>query len=227
MSFKTSLLSASISVAITGGALSWVYHRRAVEAARLRSANTQLLFKASELWQARVSSAAPITPTVSTENENGPAPAVASAPVLPPPVPSDYRNEGQSTPLATLQTFAWACDRGDVEAVKKMLYFDSAGRTKALAFMATLPASERTQWGSPEKMAAALLASANMHNPFPNAAVLETATVEQISPDRVRLRLPGTPKDRTEYQKTDGGWKYVVTNAMVDAYIARAKAAHP
>ena len=30
-----------------------------------------------------------------------------------------YRNEGNATPLATLQTFAWACDRGDIEAVQR------------------------------------------------------------------------------------------------------------
>jgi len=134
---------------------------------------------------------------------------------------ADYRNEGLATPLATLQTFAWACDRGDIEVVQKLLFFDGPARAKAEALLASMPSTARTAWKSPEEMAATLLTSANMNGPFPGAAILEKATVEPIREGRVMLRLPDTPKDRGEYQKTEDGWRYVITEKMVDDYLAR------
>jgi hypothetical protein len=62
-----------------------------------------------------------------------------------------------------------------------------------------------------------------MASPFPNADILETATPERISENRVRLRLPEVPKDRTEYQQTAESWKYVLTEAVVDDSIRRMR----
>ena len=134
-----------------------------------------------------------------------------------------YRNEGNATPLATLQTFAWACDRGDIETVGRLLHIDAAARPKAEAFMAALPVSARAQWKTVDEMAASLLTRSIMASPFPNADILATATIETVSENRVRLRLPDVPKDGTEYQKTAEGWKYVLTEAVVDAYINQAR----
>jgi hypothetical protein len=135
-----------------------------------------------------------------------------------------YRNEGNATPLATLQTFAWACDRGDTETVGRLLHIDPAARPKAEAFMAALPESARAQWKTVDEMAAALLTRSVMASPFPNSDILATATPEPVGEDRVRLRLPDVPKDGTEYQRTADGWKYVLTDRVVDAYINQARA---
>jgi len=134
-----------------------------------------------------------------------------------------YRNEGNATPQAALQTFAWACDRGDTETVNRLLHIDAGARPKAEAFMASLPEAGRAQWKNVDEMAATVLIRSNMARPYPNADILETATVESITADRVRLRLPNVPKDGTEYQQTAEGWKYVLTEAVVDGYIKRMK----
>jgi hypothetical protein len=72
-------------------------------------------------------------------------------------------------------------------------------------------------------MAAALLTSQIMAQPFPNADILATATIEPISEDRVKLRMPNVPKDGTEYVKTVAGWKYVLTEKVVDNYIRQMR----
>jgi len=38
------------------------------------------------------------------------------------------------------------------------------------------------------------------------------------------LRLPGTAKDRSQFQKTGDGWKYVITDAMAEAYLKNSAA---
>jgi hypothetical protein len=107
-----------------------------------------------------------------------------------------------------------------VETVSRLLHLDPEARIKAEAFMAALPEATRGQWKTVDEMAASVLTHSFMVRPFPISDVLATATPEVINEGRVRLRLPNVPKDRTEYQKTGDGWKYALTGAMVDAYIA-------
>jgi hypothetical protein len=73
-------------------------------------------------------------------------------------------------------------------------------------------------------MAAALLTQSIMARPFPNADILETATPEAIGEGRVKMRMPNVPRDGTEYQQTAEGWKYAVTEKMVDDYLRHVKA---
>lgn len=225
-SLKTSLAAALIAVGVTAAGLYFVQYRRAAEAERLRRDNGQMRAEASRRWQASAavtaepaSRAAPATrPEAEVRASMGVDAPLAQA-------AADYRNEGQATPLATLQTFAWACDRGDVETVARLICFDNAARSKAEALMAAMPAETRAQWATPEAMAAALLTARTMHQPFPVAALLEHATAEPINDERVVLRLPGTPKDGTQYQKIGDAWNYVITEAMVDDYIRQRERA--
>jgi hypothetical protein len=219
---KTSLIAALVSAALTAGCFYFVHNRRAQEIASLRYRNNRMLFQAN---QRRYAQAPDIRHTaapaggLNTVHPAMPAPALKPAEV--------YRNEGHATPLATLQTFAWACDRGDTEAVQKMLFFEGSTRTKAEAYLATLPENVRAQWKSVDEMAATLLTSSFMERPFPNADILEASIIEQVGPDRAIYRLPHTSKDRTQFQKTDDGWKYVITEAAVDAYISQATTLRP
>ena len=209
---KHSLIAAVTAAAITGGWLHLANLRRVQEAAHLRYENDHMRFEASQ----RRSAHFPVVPL----NAHGTtAPVPPGAPATPAASAGDYRNEGQATPQATLQTIAWACDHGDTEKVAQLLHFESAGRAKAASYMATLPEPARASWHSPEEMAAALLTADVIHHPFPNATILQTATSEQIDDARVMLRLPGTTRDRTEYQRTSEGWKYLITEAAVDDYI--------
>jgi len=219
---KTSLIAALLSVVLTAGGFWYFDQTRAREAGWLQAQNNRMRMEASRRHLAQ----APASP-LAVPAGSIPAGVATSTPVaaeVPAPPPAEYyRNEGNVTPLAALQTFAWACDRGDTEMVGRLLHIDPAARPKAEAFRAALPEKIRAQWKSVDEMAVALLTRSIMARPFPNADILETATIEPLSEDRVRLRLPDVPKDGTEYQKTADGWKYVLTEKVVDDYIRQSR----
>ncbi len=219
---KTSLIAALVAAALTAGCLFLVHSRRNREAAHLRYANNRLRYDATQRLHA---TAAPAPGLPSPPDQSAP-PASAAAAAGPGATRSAeiYRDEGRATPVATLQTYAWACDRGDAKTVASLLFLDASTRVKAETYLAGLPAPVRARWSSVDEMAAALLTADVMEHPFPGADLLATATLEPITAERVRVRLPGTPKDRIEFQKTTAGWSYVITENIVDAYIARAAA---
>lgn len=131
---------------------------------------------------------------------------------------------------AALVAFAAACNRGDAPAAAALLQFDPAAKHKALAFMAGLPPALRGKWQGPEELAADLLINGAIGNPYPAEPVLATASEERIGEQRVALLLPGTVRERLEFQETAGGWKHVITETMVDDYLqrmARAAANRP
>lgn len=218
---KISLITALLSAIATAGAFRYFQESRAREARQLQAQNNRMQAEASQRQQARIAATKPVgvPSAVPSGRAEHSAPVAATQTEKP---AEYYRNEGNATPLATMQTFAWACDRGDVETVGRLLHIEAAARPKAEAFMAALPEGARAQWKTVDEMAAAVLTRSIMASPFPNADILETATVEPVSPDRVRLRLPDIPKDGTEYQKTAEGWKYILTEKVVDAYIRQA-----
>lgn len=222
---KTGIIAAVASVVVTLGALYYHQHQRVLEAGRLRNQNLKLRLQAQQSYQAQrapastpASGRAAPSPAASAGVKSS-APAAATRPA------ENYRNEGRATALAALQTFAWVCDRGDTEAVAKMLYFDGNARSKASAFMATMPEPERSKWKSVDDMAATILTFSFMSRPFPNADVLAVTTIEPISEGRVIMRLPGASKNRTQFQKTEDGWSYVIPEKMVDDYVAQKTAA--
>jgi len=212
---KSSLLFFMLSAALTAGGLFYFHEGRAREARYLKSENSRLRMEA----QQRAHAAPPaVAEAASTAKAASVSPSVATAPA-----PEYYREEGNATPLATLQTFAWATDKADVAYVLRLLYLDSAARTKAEAFWAALPKEAKTQWEAVDEMAAAVLTHSFMRRPWPDAEILAAAQFETISDQRVRLRMPGMPSNGTEFQKTDAGWKYVLTESAVDAYIQHAR----
>lgn len=212
---KLSLIAALASAALTAGGFHYLHKQKVRAVESLRAQNNRLLFQAH---QSRPAAPEPTTPTAPAEQ---PAPQAKTQAAAPQPA-ENYRNEGQATPLAALQTFAWACDRGDTETVGRMLHFDPSARAKAEAFLASLPEKTRQKWKSLDDMAATELTFAIMSGPFPNADVLEVVRAEPSSDERTEFRLPGTRRDRTTFQKVGDAWKYVITDAMVDGYIRHA-----
>lgn len=215
---KTSVLVAPLAALATVAALFFLHQSRAREARSLRDENDRLRRTAFERLHPAL--AAPASAPATTAAA-APTPAPVDSTTRPPAPAPLYRDEGRATPLAALQTLAWACDRGDDATVSRMLYFDPAAQKKAEAYFASLPADARAHWPTVNDMAATLLTRDIMEHPFPAAEILATATTEPLSPDRVVVRLPGTPKDGGEYQRTATGWSYAITEAAVDAYLAR------
>ncbi|MFT3828606.1 MAG: hypothetical protein QM691_02765 [Opitutaceae bacterium] len=213
------LLAALLASLATAATLTFLQRDRSQSAARLRQDNNRLRFEAGLRRQrpaapvpTAAESAPEITPSGPTEQPAGPA--------------SDYRDAGRSTPQATLQTFAWACASGDAKRVERLLYFERAAREKAQAYLATLPETAGGSAPTPEAMAAALFTAGASEHPFPAATILEKATPAALAADRVLLELPGAGplREHTEYVKRGDVWSYVVTEAMVDDYIARVGA---
>lgn len=229
---KSSLLAALVAVVGTSGSLTVVQRRRSAELAHWQSANAQLRYDA----QRRVhltsgamlpaggngAADAPARPEADASTQS-----VRSASAVEPDRPAaperDYRDLGQATPEATLQTLAWAGDRGDVERMRGLIVFDPVARQLAEAYFASLPPALHTQFADLNGMAAALLTRAIMGQPYPEAEVLATGTFAPVGDDAslVRLSLPGTGKDGQLYQRDGGVWKYVITEQLVRSYFAR------
>jgi len=216
-SLKWSLAAFVVSALITAGAFNLSIQRTAREGTTLRASNQKLRADILARSDARAAKPPP-TAQPAAPQPSAPAPAREGAPAA---LSSYYRNEGQATPVATLQTFAWACDNGDVEMVAKLLTFDGNSRAKVEAFMATLPEALQGQWSSPEILAATVCISGYMRRPYPAALIIDLAETEPIGTDHMKLKLPGTPLDGGIYQKTDQGWKFVIPEADIDDYIAK------
>lgn len=217
--FKLASLAAGLAVLVTAGALYLHHQARQREARTLRWENDRLRLEVSARFAGKA--AAPTAPAPA-----GSTPVAVSDVAVPASSQEEYyRNEGNATPHAALQTFAWACDRGDVETVARLLFIEPAARPKAEAFWAGLPESVRAQWKSADEMAAAVLARSVMERPFPHRDLLATATAESLAEGRVRLHLPNVPapRGRTEYQSSAEGWKYVLTAEVVEAYIQQSR----
>jgi hypothetical protein len=213
---KTSLSAALLSVVLTAGLLYYLNQRRAHEAAVLRRANNVMRVQASRRHQ--VHPATPAVP-VSRAGASSTGEGLSTLPLVPATPAENHRNAGQATPRDTLNTFAWACERADAEMVGKMLHFDPVAREMAEGILAGLPDAERARFKTVDEMAAAMLTLNGLASPFPDEAVLAAAVIEPLGEDRARFRLPGTAKDGIQLQKTGEAWRYVITEAMVTAYL--------
>ncbi len=131
----------------------------------------------------------------------------------------EFHNAGRATPIDALLTLAWACDNADAKTVEGLVILDDAARAKALAFMSRLPPNLQAQWTSPEVAAADALVDRVKQRPFPLPRVLALARVEEMGPDRVKLRLPDTNYDDMDFRRMESGWAYAITEAEVDQFI--------
>src|SRR5947209_5516300 len=119
---KLSLSTMTVTVMLTLAGHHYVQQGRLKEATRLRAENDELRVKISQRRQTQLEKAGPPEPpaeaglnsdtTARTEmseavRSTAPATEISRVPG------TEYRNEGQATPIAALQTYAWACDHGD------------------------------------------------------------------------------------------------------------------
>jgi len=215
---KTSILAALVSTAVTAGAYNHFQMKKAHEVEWLRDQNTELLYQA---YAKHRNQTPPPNDAIANSKSTTSGVAASAQPAARNPT-ENYRNEGQATPAAALQTLAWACDRGETEVLAKLILIDPAARSKAEGFLSHLSHAEEARWKSVDEFASTQLAFSGMVSPFPNADVLEIARFESISADRTQYRLPGTRRDRMEFQKVGNDWKVVVTEPMVDLFIKTA-----
>lgn len=132
-----------------------------------------------------------------------------------------YYNAGQATPVATLQTMAWACDQGDVATMAALFFIDAPARAQVDAIYASVSAKVRAEWTSAEALAAGIMVRDGIDEPYPGMEVLALAQAKPAGEGRVTLLLPGCNVSGLVFQQTSEGWKYVITEAVVVDYVAR------
>lgn len=224
---KISFLTALVTVLLTLAGHAHLRQTRREEIARLRTENHQLQVRLGQQRQAQLATTESVGPTVGsmanpaakpTEVTGVESPAAPPGETLSGPG-TEYRNEGMGTPLAALQTLAWACDHADAALMEKLMSYDEDARQKTLQHFAAQTGGNPAELPSLEAAAAALYIEDGMRHPYPGAAILALAKFEPLRPGRVRLHLPGANGDGYEFQQTPGGWKLAVTMKVVDDYL--------
>jgi hypothetical protein len=74
--------------------------------------------------------------------------------------PAAWKNRGQATPAATVETALWAAAGGDVASLKSLLQLDDVVQTRAGEVLAQLPESARALYPSSEQLIAAFTTKA-------------------------------------------------------------------
>lgn len=221
------LVVALLASLLTAGVFRHVQNRKAREAGHLRYENNQLRFQAYQNQQRSPTPAAPDSTLMREASSTPLSQSATSAPAA----SESYRNLGQATPAAALQTLAWACDRSDTQTVVQMLQLDPSARSKAEACFNSLPEAERTKLKSPEIMLATQITLHVMARPFPSADVLDLAQFETQGEDRAIFH--GVRNNGTPFQKVGDTWKLLITEPIFDllqrttADVATATGAKP
>ena len=155
---------------------------------------------------------------------------------------SAWRNRGQATAAATVETALWAAAGGDIETLKDVLQLDEPVRAKADAVVAHLPEMSRAMYPSAEHLIAAFttksipLGDAQLvwqHQPGPDDAVacvfvknseanLTSASTTPL-PDAIPNKVPpmAQPNNKTiatylSLRRTEDRWRLVVPMTAVE-----------
>ncbi len=154
---------------------------------------------------------------------------------------TSWKNHGNATATAAIQTVLWAAAGGDVSTLQSLLELDPATRTKAEEILARLPIDARNSFGTPEALIAAAtvknipLTDAQLswfHEPDSHQAVvgLMLRNTPEIarppdaqSPDSTSDNIPPTLSERHEtrlvflsLRRTDDHWRLIVPVSAID-----------
>jgi RNA polymerase sigma factor (sigma-70 family) len=138
-------------------------------------------------------------------------------------------NAGRATPRAAFATQLWAARTGNSELEATAITFGPEARAKLVALAAELPVSLTSEYDTPEKLMAFILAGS--HHPVGGMQVLGETTQ---SDDDVTLQTQWQHVDDDivhqsdiQFHRADDGWKMVVPVVLVDraaAYLTRGAA---
>jgi hypothetical protein len=134
---------------------------------------------------------------------------------------SAWRNVGDKTPEAVVETALWAAAGGEVELLAQSLILDTNARTKAEAILSGLPAETRAFYKTPELLMAFLTAKdipssgARILKPGPEAEGMRT----------VQLRDAGGQVRQAQLmlRQTAAGWRLVMPEEAVARHAAMLK----
>ena len=149
--------------------------------------------------------------------------------ILEGPLPaSAWRNAGSATPAAALETVLWAAAGGEVDALAGLLRFDAGVRARVDALFAGLPETTRAEYGTPERLIAALTA-----RDVPQGKAKLSDTKADISGDRwMVMQISETegkaPRGVLFSLRPEGGtWGLVVPASAVEKYAVMLETKEP
>ena len=141
---------------------------------------------------------------------------------------ADWKNVGRTTPVAAFETALWAAASGEVDTLALGLVVEPSAQSELAGLWAELPEAARGQYGSPERLIAALtlkdipLGSAQVFN----AEVLKPGSHPfegEIA--RVAAALVTVENKRTTHVlhlgRSGEEWKLIVPRAAVKKYRER------
>jgi RNA polymerase sigma factor (sigma-70 family) len=141
---------------------------------------------------------------------------VALAPGLTP--IKDLVHRGNSTAQTAFSTQLWAAAQGDVELEQSIITFRPDARAKLAALLENLPEPQRSNYGTPERLMASVLAG----SPHPVGGMQVLGETVK-SPDDVILQTAWQHVDdeivrhsNVELQRDSTGWRMVVPMILVD-----------
>lgn len=125
-----------------------------------------------------------------------------------------WKDKGNASPESALETAMWAASRGDVDALARLLLFESKAREVAESLRANLPAESRTRFPTAESLVALLLAR---QAPLEGIEVIGRS---DVADGGVLLRVAmagphGTSKLADfAFMRGADGWRLVVTSEL-------------
>jgi hypothetical protein len=130
-----------------------------------------------------------------------------------------WKNVGRATPGATVETALWAATGGDLDALTTTFVIEDGARTKAAAMFSVLPEAARAQYGTPEKLIAALFVAKDLP-----VSVKLGGVVTGADSTKLLLRVQstgGAVRDAAITLRSDAdGWRVVVSEGDVGKYAA-------
>jgi RNA polymerase sigma factor (sigma-70 family) len=126
---------------------------------------------------------------------------------------SGHRNHGQATPYEAFLTYGWAIDAGESEALENILTYDDKGREAIHALHASLPATIRAAYPTPEKFVVFLYIADTILRPLKKADLMEDYAATELGPGRAVVRRKDAKRGGMLWVQADGVWKIVVPPA--------------
>ena len=126
------------------------------------------------------------------------------------------RNAGRSSARSTLETEIYALSAGDVDLVGSVITFEPEEKAKIVDLLSAVPENIRTKYQTPERIVAFLFMGGQRMEML--RIVTETPPRDDVAVELIEFSFFDDPTVRKEgmvFTKDPGGWKSVVSAALI------------
>jgi len=130
----------------------------------------------------------------------------------------DWVDAGNKTARDAMESFLWASESGDIDKIAGLIGFQPAAKEKAQALFDQLPDTAKTEYGTPEKIVATMIAASMPTD-------LQAASI-QIQSNR-KVAYVGLRDEYADSSQSDlilradnstDGWKLSIPAKVIDAF---------